>query len=36
MIPDRAVITAQTEEEAKRLIKFLVDNGYRWPYDGYP
>lgn len=33
MIPDQAVITAQTEEEAKRLIKFLVDNGYQWPYD---
>ena len=33
MIPDKAVITAQTEEEAKRLIKFLVDHGCQWPYD---
>lgn len=33
MIPDRAVITATTEDEALRLIKFLVDNGCRWSYD---
>ena len=33
MIPDKAVITATTEDEALRLIKFLVDNGCRWPYD---
>lgn len=33
MIPESAVITAQTEEEAKRLINFLIDNGYLWPYD---
>lgn len=33
MIPDRAVITATTNDEALRLIKFLVDNGCQWPYD---
>lgn len=30
MVPDKAVITAKTEEEAQRLLDFLKENGYGW------
>lgn len=30
MLPDKAVITAKTEEEAQRLLDFLRANGYHW------
>lgn len=30
MVPDKAVITARTEEEAQRLLDFLRANGYSW------
>ena len=29
-IPARAIITAQTPEEAERLLNFLTANGYKW------
>lgn len=30
MVPDKAVITAKTEEEAQRLLDFLRANGCSW------
>ena len=33
-IPERAVISAKTEEEAKQLLDFLTSNGYQ--YGDYP
>lgn len=29
-IPKKAIISASTEEEAKHLLRFLHENGYRW------
>lgn len=30
MVPDKAVITAKTEDEAEHLLGFLIANGYTW------
>lgn len=29
-IPEKAIITAKTEEDAERLLDFLMENGYTW------
>lgn len=29
-IPEKAIITARTEEEADRLLDFLTNNGWHW------
>ena len=29
-IPEKAIITARTQDESRRLLDFLIGNGYEW------